>query len=76
MSAFRGNGASISWNNVLSAGTINVAISVNGDGNSSKSLVLVLLSHYPMSWTLDVPSGVIIEKVLLVSVHDTSTMKL
>ena len=47
-----------------------MAISVNGDSNPSKSLVLVLLSHYPMSWTLDVPSGVIIEKVLLVSVHD------
>ena len=41
-------------------------MSVNGEGN--KSLVLVLLSHYPMDWMLNIPNGVVIAKVLLVSV--------
>jgi len=53
-------------------GTINVDITVNGDGNSSKSLVLVLLSHYPASWILDITNGVTIEKVLLVRCHSVA----
>jgi hypothetical protein len=65
LSTFEGNGDVISWLNVLSTGDINVAISVGGTGD--KSLVLVLLNHYPLNWVLDVPSGVVIEKVLLVS---------
>ena len=50
-----------------STGDINVVISARGSGN--KPLVLVLLNHYPMEWILDVPNGVVIEKVLLVSVY-------
>lgn len=65
LSTFRGNGDTISWAEVLSTGDINVAISVNGTGN--RSLVLVLLDHYPLNWILDIPSGVVIEKILLVS---------
>ena len=67
LSTHRGNGDSISWNTVLGTGDINVDISVNGEEHSNKSLVLVLLSHYPMNWILNVPTGVIIDKVLLVS---------
>ena len=65
LSTFRGNGDSINWNNVLGTGDINVEISVNGTGN--KPLVLVLLNHYPQNWILQIPSGVVIEKILLVS---------
>ena len=67
LSTHQGNGDEISWNNVLSTGDINVDISVNGEEHSNKSLVLVLLNHYPMNWILDVPAGVIIDRVLLVS---------
>lgn len=72
LSATRGNGDSLSLRRVLSVGTINVAVSVNGNGNSRKSLVLVLLSRYPLNWILDIPSSIIIEKVLLVSMHGFS----
>ena len=65
VSSYQGNGEIESWSRVLSAANTTVVISVNGTGN--KSLVLVLLSHYQMNWVLDIPSGVIIEKVLLVS---------
>ena len=65
MSSYQGNGNIESWSRVLSASNTTVTISVNGTGN--KSLVLVLLSHYQMNWMLDIPSGVVIEKVLLVS---------
>ena len=36
-------------------------------GVEPELLVLVLLSHYQMNWVLDIPSGVVIENVLLVS---------
>ena len=65
MSAYRGNGGVESWSRVLSSANTTVSISVNGSGN--KSLILVLLSHYQMNWMLDIPSGVVFEKVLLVS---------
>ena len=66
MSSYRGNGDIESWSRVLSTANTTVSISVNGTGNSNP-LVIVLLSHYQMNWVLDVPSGVVIEKVLLVS---------
>lgn len=66
LSTFRGNGDIINLNDVRSTGDTNVVISVSGTGN--KSLVLVLLDHYPLHWILDVPSGVVIGKILLVSV--------
>ena len=65
VSSYQGNGDIESWSRVLSAANTTVSISANGSGN--KSLVLVLLSHYQMNWVLDIPSGVVIEKVLLVS---------
>ena len=65
MSSYQGNGEIESWSRVLSGANTTVVISVNGTGN--KSLVLVLLSHYQMNWVLDIPSGVVIEKILLVS---------
>ena len=65
MSSYQGNGDIESWSRVLSASNTTVAISVNGSGN--KSLILVLLSHYQMNWVLDIPRGVTIEKILLVS---------
>lgn len=65
VSSNQGNGDMQSWSRILSAANTTVAISVSGTGN--KSLVLVLLSHYQMNWVLDIPNGVIIDKVLLVS---------
>ena len=67
LSTHRGNGDTISWHKILSTGDINVDVSVNREEHSNKSLVLVLLSHYPINWILDVPAGIIIDKVLLVS---------
>lgn len=66
MSSYRGNGDVESWSRVLSSANTTVSISVNGTGNKSLILVLVLLSHYQMNWVLDIPSGVVFEKVLLV----------
>ena len=68
LSTFKGNGDIISWSDVLSTGDINVVISVSGTGN--RSLILVLLNHYPLNWILDIPNGVVIEKILLVSAFD------
>ena len=67
VSSYRGNGDVESWSRVLSSANTTVSISVNGTGNKSLILVLVLLSHYQMNWVLDIPSGVAFEKVLLVS---------
>lgn len=41
LSSFRSNGNIISWSTILSTGTLNVNVSVDGDSN--KLLVLVLL---------------------------------
>lgn len=60
------NGDKTSWNNALNTGNISVDLSVNGEGN--RPLVLVLLSHYPVNWMLHIPSDVMIEKVLQVSI--------
>ena len=69
VSSNQGNGDIESWSRVLSAANTTIAISVNGTGSrpGNKSLILVLLSHYQMNWVLDIPNGVIIDKVLLVS---------
>ena len=66
LSAFCGNGDIINWNTVLGTGSTIVNINADAIG-SNRSLVLVLLSHYPSYWTLNVPSGLTIAKVLLVS---------
>ena len=57
----RGNGD-------FSIGTSNTNVDITFDrvGNN-RSLILVLLSHYPTYWMLNVPSGVTIARVLLVS---------
>ena len=36
-------------------------------GESSRPLILVLTSYEPVEWTLHIPSGVIIDKVIIVS---------
>ena len=62
LSTYRGNGTS-----VRETISITVDIHLNNGLLSEKSLVLVLLSHYPTYWTLNVPSGLMIARVLLVS---------
>ncbi len=44
-------------------------------GNSSRPLILVLSSYEPAVWTLHIPSGVAIDKVIIVS-SDSKIAKL
>ena len=48
------------------AGTATVNLRVSGPSQGAKPLVLVFVTYEPVRWTLNVPSGVTIEKVLLV----------
>ena len=52
---------------VTSSGTTNVQLSVSGQG--SKPIVLVFVSYEPVHWILNIPTGVIVEKILIVSGH-------
>ena len=47
-------------------GTTNVNISVSGSNQGTKPLILVFVSYEPVRWILNIPSGVVIERVLLV----------
>jgi hypothetical protein len=47
------------------AGNSNVHLMVNG--TSSRRLVLVLSTFFPVRWTLHIPDGVVIDIVILVS---------
>ena len=49
---------------VTRSGTTNVQLRVSGWG--SKPLVLVFVSYEAVNWILSIPSGVVIEKILLV----------
>ena len=49
---------------VHNTGTTNVDINVSVQG--PKALVLVFVSYEPVNWILDIPRGVVIDKVLLV----------
>ena len=51
---------------VHNTGTTNVYISVSGEG--TKPLILVFESYEPVNWILSIPSGVVIERVLLVRI--------
>jgi len=43
------------------------SVYVNVQGQSSKPLIVVLLSYEPVSWSLSVSSGVVIDTVIVVS---------
>ena len=43
--------------------TVNITVT----GSSSRPLILVLASYEPAVWTLNIPTGVVIDKVLIVS---------
>ena len=47
-------------------GTINVHISVTGEDD--KLLILILTSYYPIQWRLNIPNGVVFDKVIVVSI--------
>ena len=49
------------------AGDTDVELSVSGE--SSRPLVLVLVSYEPVRWILHVPSGVTIDKVIVVRAY-------
>ena len=42
-------------------------VNLNVDGNGSIPLVLVFVSYEPVNWILQIPSGVVIDTVMLVS---------
>ena len=46
-------------------GFTNLYLSVTG--SSSRPLILVLSSYEPVQWTLHIPAGVVIDRVILVS---------
>ena len=48
-------------------GNLDVVMAVNG--SSSRRLILVLSSFFPIQWRLRMPAGVIIDIVILVSIH-------
>ena len=48
------------------AGTTNVNIVVSGTNQGTKPLILVFVSYEPVKWILSIPSGVVIERILLV----------
>ena len=68
ISNYEGNGHT--GPGIHNTGTTNVQLRVSGQ--SSKPLVLVFVSYEPVNWVLNVLSGVVIEKVLLVSQHKHS----
>ncbi len=47
--------------------TGNTSVHLSVSGNSSKSLILIFTSYEPVNWILDIPSGVTIDKAILVS---------
>ena len=52
--------------------TGNTSVNIRVSGEGSKPLVLVFVSYEPVNWILNIPSGVVIDQVLLVSKRDAS----
>ena len=46
-------------------GSVNVRLSVTGE--DTKPLILVFTSYYPIRWTLTIPTGVVVDKIIVVS---------
>ena len=46
--------------------TRDTRVNLRVTGTSTKPLVLVLVSYEPVRWTLSIPSGVVIDRVILV----------
>ena len=59
---------------IHNTGNTNVRLSVSGQG--SKPLILVFVSYEPVNWILSIPSGVVIDKVLLVGDRNIHNMHL
>ena len=47
-------------------GRTNVNLRVSGPNEGTKPLILVFVSYEPVTWILSIPSGVVIERILLV----------
>lgn len=47
--------------------TGNTRVDIRVSGRSSKPLILVFSSYEPVNWILNIPSGVVIDRILLVS---------
>ena len=46
------------------------AVNIVSSGQSGLAIVLVFVSYEPVNWILNLPAGVTISRVILVSVHD------
>ena len=46
--------------------TGNTSVNLVVNGTSTKPLILVFVSYEPVRWTLNIPSGVVIDRVILV----------
>ena len=55
------------------SGSVAVRISVSGDEEDARPLILILTSYYPVRWSLSIPQGVVFEKVLVVRLVYLST---
>ena len=64
VSNYEGNGHS--GFRVHNTGRTNVQLRISGPNNGSKPLVLVFVSYEPVNWILSIPSGVVIDRILLV----------
>jgi len=49
---------------IHNTGNTNVNLAVTG--TSSKPLILVFVSYEPVNWTLTIPTGVVIDRIILV----------
>ena len=52
---------------VHNTGNTNVNLRVSGPNQGSQPLVLVFVSYEPINWILHIPSGVVIDRILLVT---------
>ena len=46
------------------------AVNIVSGGQSGRPIVLVFASYEPVNWILNLPAGVTISRVIVVSVHD------
>lgn len=56
--------------------TGSVTVNIISQGNSDRPIVLVLGNYEPVNWILNLPAGITISEVILVSIQKTKTTKI
>ena len=54
----------------------NAAVNIVSDGQSGRAIVLVFVSYHPVNWILNLPAGVTISKVILVSIGENLSLQI